>query len=168
MNFSWQSQVPLSFVLRNAAKLANPDSEVISLVGDGCYSFGVPNSTYWVASTYDAPFLTVIYNNGGWGAPRHSTLQVHPEGSAKQNDTFWSTMTAGVRLADIAAASGDVEAFSVSEREHLRETLARAMETVRGGRCAVVDVAVTRFSAQVLGEERSAIRSSEPLVVTCM
>ena len=31
------------------AKLANPSAEVISIVGDGCYLFGVPSSAYWVA-----------------------------------------------------------------------------------------------------------------------
>jgi acetolactate synthase-1/2/3 large subunit len=47
------------------AKLAQPDAEIIAIVGDGCYLFGVPSSAYWVASTYKTPHLTVIYNNGG-------------------------------------------------------------------------------------------------------
>src|SRR5581483_3695339 len=133
------------------AKLARPDAEVISLVGDGSYLFGVPSSAYWVARTYGAPQLTVIYNNGGWHSPKLSTLWVHPEGSAKRNDTYWVTIGAGARLADIAAAAGDAEAFRVSERQALKETLRQALHTVRGGRCAVVDVAIAPISAQVLG-----------------
>jgi acetolactate synthase-1/2/3 large subunit len=131
-------------------KLASPDSEVIAMVGDGCYQFAVPTSAYWVASTYDAPFLTVIYNNGGWNAPKFSTLGVHPEGTAKQNDTFFTTMTKGARLADIAMASGEVDGYHVSERKDLALTLQKAMESVRAGRPAVVDVAITPFSGQVL------------------
>ena len=133
------------------AKLARPDAEVISLVGDGCYLFGVPSSAYWVARTYGAPQLTVIYNNGGWHSPKLSTLWVHPEGSAKRNDTYWVTIGAGARLADIAAAAGDAEAFRVSERQALQPALRQALHTVRGGRSAVVDVAIAPISAQVLG-----------------
>ncbi len=132
------------------AKLASPDSEIIALVGDGSYQFAVPTSAYWVASTYHAPFLTIIYNNGGWNAPKSSTLGVHPEGTAQQNDTFFTTMTAGARLADIAAASGDVDGFKVSDRKDLSATLHKAMEAVRLGRPAVVDVALEPFSGQVL------------------
>ena len=132
------------------AKLANPDAEVISLVGDGCFLFAVPSSAYWTASAYATPHLTIIYNNGGWNSPKLSTLWVHPEGRASRNDTFWVTMGAGARLADIAAAAGDVEAFRVSEREKLGDTLRRALQTVRSGRCAVVDVLIAPVSAQVL------------------
>ena len=132
------------------AKLARPDAEVIAVVGDGCYLFGVPSSAYWVASTYKTAHLTVIYNNGGWHSPKLSTLWVHPEGTAKRNDTFWVTMGARAKLADIAAAAGDAEAHRVSEREQLKPTLARALQTVRGGRCAVVEVAIAPISSQVL------------------
>jgi acetolactate synthase-1/2/3 large subunit len=131
-------------------KLASPDSEVIALVGDGCYQFAVPTSAYWVAATYDAPFLTVIYNNGGWNAPKFSTLGVHPEGTANANDTFFTTMTAGARLADIARASGDVAGFTVEDASELTAALDDAMDEIRKGRPAVVDVRITRFSSQVL------------------
>jgi acetolactate synthase-1/2/3 large subunit len=131
-------------------KLASPDSEVIALVGDGCYQFAVPTSAYWVASTYDTPFLTVIYNNGGWNAPRFSTLGVHPDGVACREDTYFTTMTAGARLADMAQASGAVDGFTVRDRSELCSALHQAMRSVRGGRCAVVDVAITPFSKQVL------------------
>ncbi|HSF48400.1 MAG TPA: thiamine pyrophosphate-requiring protein [Burkholderiales bacterium] len=135
------------------AKLARPEAEVITLVGDGCYVFGVPSSAYWVASTYRAPHLTIIYNNGGWHSPKLSTLGVHPEGTAKRNDTYWVTIGSGARLADIAtAAAKGIEAFRVGERESLKETLGRAMQVVRNGQSAVVDVAITPISAQVLAE----------------
>jgi acetolactate synthase I/II/III large subunit len=131
-------------------KLAQPDAEVIALVGDGCYMFGVPSSAYWVANTYRTPFLTIVYNNGGWNAPKYSTLGVHPEGTAKQNDTYWVTVGSGARFADIAAAAGNAEPFRVTAREELRETLRRALQTVRDGRAAVVDVVIQRISSQVL------------------
>jgi len=110
----------------------------------------VPSSAYWVAGTYGAPHLTIIYNNGGWHSPRLSTLWVHPDGPAERNDTYWVTAGAGARLPDIAAATGGADPFYVTRREHLNETLQRALQTVRGGRSAVVDVAISRISRQVL------------------
>jgi acetolactate synthase-1/2/3 large subunit len=133
------------------AKLAEPGAEVIALIGDGSYQFGVPGSTYWAASTYRIPFLTIIYNNGGWYSPKLSARWVHPEGQAAQTDAFWVNMTAGARLSEIAAAFGDTAAFGVAERRALRETLQSALQEVRSGRCAVVDVAITPISGQVLG-----------------
>lgn len=132
------------------AKLARPDADVIAIVGDGCYLFGVPSSAYWVASTYKTPHLTVIYNNGGWHSPKLSTLWVYPEGTARRNDTFWVTMGAGAKLAEIAAAAGDVDAQRVTDRAQLRPALQRGLAAVRAGRPAVVEVAITPISAQVL------------------
>jgi acetolactate synthase-1/2/3 large subunit len=132
-------------------KLAEPGAEVIALVGDGSYQFGVPSSAYWAASTYRTPFLTIIYNNGGWYSPKLSANWVHPEGQATQSDAFWVNMTAGARLSEIAAACGDTAAFRVTDRGVLRETLKTALQEVRSGRGAVVDVAITPISGQVLG-----------------
>ncbi len=132
------------------AKLAVPDAEVVVLTGDGCYMFGVPSSAYWVAGTYGTPHLTIIYNNGGWHSPRLSTAWVHPDGPAERNDTYWVTVGAGARLADIAAATGGADAFRVTDRADLTGTLRLALEKVRAGRCAVVDVLLKPISTQVL------------------
>jgi acetolactate synthase-1/2/3 large subunit len=133
-------------------KLAEPQAEVITLVGDGSFVFGVPSSTYWVSETYKAPQLTIIFNNGGWNAPKVSTLLVHPDGTAKRNDRYWITVGARARLADIAAAAGGSAAFRVSQAAQLKATLQEAMAIVRGGRSAVVDVVTLPISAQVLGD----------------
>ncbi|HUY03404.1 MAG TPA: thiamine pyrophosphate-dependent enzyme, partial [Rhodocyclaceae bacterium] len=132
------------------AKLADPEAEVIALIGDGCFMFGVPSSAYWVSGAYQAPHLTVIYNNGGWNSPKLSTLGVHPKGDAKRNDTYWVTVGHGARLAEIAAATGGAVAYRVSERQTLKQTLAEALQTVRAGKSAVVDVSITPISTQVL------------------
>jgi acetolactate synthase-1/2/3 large subunit len=127
------------------------EAEVITLVGDGSYVFGVPSSTYWVTETYRAPQLTVIFNNGGWNAPKVSSLLVHPNGIAKRDDRYWITTSARARLADIAAAAGGAAAFRVERASDLEATLAEALTCVRGGRSAVVDVVTLPISAQVLG-----------------
>ncbi len=133
-------------------KLAQPEAEVITVVGDGSYVFGVPSSTYWVAETYGAPQLTLIFNNGGWNAPKVSTLLVHPEGTAKRRDRYWTTVGARARLAEVATAAGNAAAFRVEQLAELDTTLQQALATVRGGRSAVVDIVLPPTSAQVLGK----------------
>jgi acetolactate synthase-1/2/3 large subunit len=132
-------------------KLADPGAEVIALTGDGSYLFGVPSSAYWVAQTYRAPQLTIVINNGGWNAPRRSTLLVHPDGTAKRRDRYWITVGADARYAEIAAATGDAAAFRVTRAAELDETLREALQVTRRGRCAVVDVVTMPISGQVLG-----------------
>jgi acetolactate synthase-1/2/3 large subunit len=136
-------------------KLADPAAEVITIVGDGSYVFGVPSSTYWVSETYGAPQLTVVFNNGGWNAPKVSSLLVHPDGTAKKRDRYWITVGARTRFADIAAAAGGAAAFRVVDAAQLKGTLAEAMAIVRGGRSAVVDVLTLPISAQLLGGENN-------------
>lgn len=131
-------------------KLADPQAEVIALSGDGSFLFGVPSSTYWVAQTYGAPILTVVYNNRGWNSPKVSTNLVHAQSTAQSKDRYWITVADGARLADIAAAASGAAAFRVSEGEALRATLREALEIVRGGRSAVVEVMLDPISEQVL------------------
>jgi acetolactate synthase I/II/III large subunit len=134
------------------AKLARPDSVVISVVGDGSYLFGVPSSTYWVSHTYETPTLTLILNNGGWNAPKRSNDLVHEGGGrAGQADRYWITVTRGARLADIAAAAGQASAFVATQPECLRDTLSQALQVVQAGRSAVVDIQLAPISSQRLG-----------------
>jgi acetolactate synthase I/II/III large subunit len=143
-------------------KLAAPEAEVISLVGDGCFLFGVPSSAYWVAGACGAPTLTVIYNNGGWKSPRVSTMLVHPQGVAEKNDTYWVAAGVGTQFEKLAEATGSASGFRVQDRSELKETLARALECVRSGRSAVVNVQLAPVTSQV-SRQWSA---SERLLVT--
>lgn len=131
-------------------KLADPDAEVITLLGDGCFLFSVPSSAYWVAGTYATPHLTVIYNNGGWRSPRLSTVAVHPQGPAEQADRYWVGVGAGANLAKIAEATGGAVGYRVEHRDELMKTLEQALATVRSGQSAVVDVRLERATGQVL------------------
>jgi acetolactate synthase-1/2/3 large subunit len=131
-------------------KLASPGAEVITLIGDGSFLFGVPSSAYWVAGACAAPTLTVIYDNGGWKSPRTSTMLVHPDGPAEKNDTYWVSAGQGSQFEKIAEATGGAVGFRVQARPQLNDALARAMATVRAGRSAVVSVQLAPVTAQVL------------------
>ena len=97
--------------------------------------------------------ITIVFNNKGWNAPKVSTLLVHPEGVAKTTDHFWITVSANTKFADLAKAAGNALAIRVEKYEDLRASLALAMQAVRAGQSAVVDVVTLPISQQVLGIE---------------
>jgi acetolactate synthase I/II/III large subunit len=121
------------------AKLASSAERiVVSLVGDGSYLFGVPSSAQWVARRYQAPSLTVIYDNRGWAAPKFSTLRVHGHGAAAAADDFHASFDPEADLPGIAAAAGGAYAATVTDPDELPGALNDALAVVRGGRSAVI------------------------------
>jgi acetolactate synthase-1/2/3 large subunit len=132
------------------AKLAAPDKTVISLTGDGSYIFSNPTPVHWISRKYNAPFLTIIFNNRGWGAPRMSTLGVHPNGIANQTDQFWVNFDPTVEYSKVAEAAGGAYARKVDHPSEVKEALREALEAVKNGRSAVLDVRVPEVSQQKL------------------
>jgi acetolactate synthase-1/2/3 large subunit len=122
-------------------RLACPDREVVSLVGDGSYMFSVPSTVYWMARRYETPFLTVVYNNRGWKSPKLSTLAVYPEGHARQASDLGIGFDPPADYAGIAAAAGGAFAGTVRRRCELDDAIRQALRAVRvEKRCAVLDV----------------------------
>jgi len=122
-------------------KLARPDETVISLTGDGCYLFSVPSVVHWMARRYQTPFLQIIYNNGGWMAPKFSTLAVHPAGYASRAENIALGFSPLPDHAGIAAAAGGAFARTVRRADELDAALDEAMHAVKSERrSAVLDV----------------------------
>ncbi len=126
------------------AKFAVPERVVVSLTGDGSYLFSVPSSAFWVQRKYDAPSLTIIYDNRGWQAPKFSALQVHPSGAAAAADDFHVSFEPEVDLPAVALAAGAGYGRTVSDAGELPGVLKEALEVVRGGLSAVVSVHLPR------------------------
>jgi acetolactate synthase-1/2/3 large subunit len=123
------------------AKLAAPDKTVMALTGDGSYMFSQPSSVHWMARRYETPFLTVVYNNGGWKAPRLSALAVHPDGHASRSDDLGVAFDPAPDYSAIAAAAGAAFARKVEEPEEVEDAVAEAVKVVREERrAAVLDV----------------------------
>jgi acetolactate synthase-1/2/3 large subunit len=122
------------------AKLACPGKDVIALTGDGSYMFSVPSSVHWMARRYRTPFLTVIYNNGGWKSPRLSTLAVHPDGYASRGGNLDMSFHPQADYGAIAAAAGGAYPRIVDDVADLEKALDDCFHAVRAeGRCAVLD-----------------------------
>ncbi len=126
-------------------KLAHPDKTVVALTGDGSYVFSVPTAVHMIAAKYQIPFLTVIYNNGGWKSPKLSTLAVHPQGNARSHSDFHVDFYHDADLEQIASAAGGAYAVKVSDPKKLKSALKQAIAEVHRGRAAVVNVILPRI-----------------------
>ena len=121
-------------------KLACPEKDIVALAGDGTYIFSCPTAVHWMAAKYNAPFLTVIYNNQGWNAPKMITMRQHPDGFAAKTGNFRTSLSPSAQLDLVAQAAGGAFAKTVSEPGELRQALAEGREAVKGGRAAVINV----------------------------
>lgn len=129
------------------AKLANPDKEVVCLLGDGAFLFAPPAAALWVALQYKTPFIAVIYNNRGWSAPERATRMQHPHGFAATRGQFSASFGELMNLAQIASATG-CHAERVESAQQLAGAMARAREAVSRGVPAIVDVLITPVSGK--------------------
>ncbi|MEJ1966969.1 MAG: thiamine pyrophosphate-requiring protein [Gammaproteobacteria bacterium] len=121
-------------------KLAKPDAFVTAITGDGTYMFTIPSTVHWMAKRYKTPFLQVIFNNGGWRAPRYSAIGVHPHGLASQGDDIGISFEPPPDYAGIAVAAGGAHGETIKRVDEVEAAVARAVKAVREeGRSAVID-----------------------------
>jgi len=125
------------------AKLASPDSTVVTLVGDGTFIFGAPIPALWASNAYQAPFLCVIFNNQLYSAPKGAIRNVYGEQGYSAKTGLWIgvDITPSPDYALIARACGGYGQM-VEEPEKLKTALINALEQVRQGKPAVVDVRI--------------------------
>jgi acetolactate synthase-1/2/3 large subunit len=128
------------------AKLAKPNATIIALTGDGSYMFSAPTSVHWMARRYETPFLTIIFNNGGWKSPKLSTLALHPTGYASRAKNPGVSFAPPPDYAAIAAAAGGARALKITAPGELDAAIAQALHTIRHeNRSAVLDVVVQQL-----------------------
>ena len=125
------------------AKLAAPDKLVIAVVGDGCWMFANPLAAYEVSRQQDAPFLTVVLNNEKYAAISESVQSLAPAGEARRRQDFPACqLPAAGYYTRIGEAAG-LWSKLVKEPADLTSSLAAAIEKVRAGCSALVEVWVS-------------------------
>ena len=122
-------------------KLAAPDKTFVVMTGDGSYMFSTPSTVHWMARRYRTPFLTVIFNNRGWKAPKFSALAVHPDGFASRAKDLDLGFDPAPDYSGIAAAAGGAFARVIKRPEDVEAGVAEGLRAVLDEqRCAVLDV----------------------------
>lgn len=129
------------------------DDLVIAFTGDGTWLFGVPSCAYWMASKYETPFLTIIWNNGGWASPKNACLRIHPELTQNTNgqgrslsDDLMVAITPSPSFGKIAEGAGNAWWATVDGIEDVDAICKKAIAVVREEkRSAVVEVVIPRI-----------------------
>jgi len=123
------------------AKLAAPDQMVVSLIGDGGFIYGCPVATLWSASVYNAPFLTIIFNNKSYSSIRSLMRMFYGESSISGEMGF-EVGTDIKNPPDFALIAKACRAYgqTVEDPSEVLPVLKKAVAQVRGGKSAVVDV----------------------------
>jgi acetolactate synthase-1/2/3 large subunit len=126
-------------------KLAAPDKDVVCLVGDGCFMFGCPTPTFWASSVYHLPFLCVIFNNEGYNAVRSNLRATFGKDNFGEKDPLFAGMDI-VPSPDYALIAQACNCYGETVRTsaEAKPAIRRALEQVKGGRSAVLDVRIPK------------------------
>jgi acetolactate synthase-1/2/3 large subunit len=125
---------------------------IVLFSGDGSFLFGIPSVSFWISRRYKKPFVTVIFNNGGWNAPKKSLLGVY--NAKEQQEASLESLhlsfggddnDATPDYGGIAKASGGAKCYKVAKYSQLQEAVQGALEVVvKEGKSVVLDCFVPR------------------------
>jgi acetolactate synthase-1/2/3 large subunit len=121
-------------------KTALPDKTVVSVMTDGGFVWGCPVASLWSANAHKVPFLSVVFNNQSYGAIRTIVERL--------SETPMSAEMGYISGIDISpppdyaliAESCDGYGKIVTEPEDVLPVLREALQEVKNGRLAVVDI----------------------------
>jgi len=123
-------------------KLANPDRQVVALLGDGGFLFG-QSDAFWSMSRYDVPVITVIGNNRSYDEPRNNIFMRGGRAQQQGKDMICYLGSPDVEYSDIARAYG-IKGERVNAPDDFPAAMQRAIATTREGRPYLLDVRVAR------------------------
>ncbi len=128
-------------------KLAQPESRVVQIAGDGVFHFSNPDAVYAVAQQFRLPIFTVVLDNGGWRAVKASVLRVYPKGTASEENSFQARLQSGRQgeerhFEQVASAFG-AHGESVRDAADLHAAIDRCLAALKEGRSAVLTAQVT-------------------------
>jgi acetolactate synthase-1/2/3 large subunit len=115
---------------------------VVSLMGDGGFAFGCPTAALWAASTFHAPFLSIIFNNQAYNAVKNMIRGSYGDNNySKTGDWVGASISPSPDYALIAKACHGYGRM-VEEPSDLMPALQDALDQVRNGKAAVLDVRI--------------------------
>ena len=125
------------------AASADPTKVVAAIMTDGGFVWGCPTSTFWTSANYRFPFLAIICNNRGYGAIRD--VQLDMIGEPRPGEAFIAESAVEFQP-DYALTAEGAGAFGrvLTKSEDVLPALKEALEIVRGGKPAVLDVRLAR------------------------
>lgn len=137
--FTRQGGLGQGLGLSLGVKLAKPDRPVVTLIGDGAFLYNPALGALGAARDFSLPTLTVIFNNKKYAAMQGMHVQMYPDGTAVDTDTYHGTHINAPDFGKVAEAFG---AFGeqVTDPEKLEAALARGLKATQEGKSAILDV----------------------------
>lgn len=123
-------------------KLAKPDRQVVSVIGDGALMFGGLEAL-WSMARYEVPVITVVFNNRSYNEPRQRILGKMTKQGKLGKDMACYLGHPDVDFARIASGFG-IAGETVTDPNALKPALGRAIRSTREGKPYVLDVVIER------------------------
>ena len=124
-------------------KLAKRDQPVVALMGDGGFLYNPVTQCFGVACEANLPFLTVLYNNGGYEAMRGNHLAYYPDGDAATAGIWHGVHIPGPDYAKLVEPFGGY-GERVEDPAQLHQALRNGLKAVQEGRIALIDVVLNK------------------------
>ncbi|MBI4290483.1 MAG: thiamine pyrophosphate-binding protein [Betaproteobacteria bacterium] len=119
-------------------KLANPQREVVCLVGDGSLLYNPVLPALGFSREHKLPLLVIVFNNHGYRCMSANHRSFYPKGVAAEHDLFVGETLNGLDYAELAKLFGGV-GLRVRSTQELRPALQQARDAVRDGKIAIVN-----------------------------
>jgi acetolactate synthase-1/2/3 large subunit len=125
-------------------KLAAPDRAVVAITGDGFYMFGTAIHALWSAAQYNAPYLTIIYQNRSYSTGTLRVARTYPDGYAAKAGYHGGYFEPPIDFANEARSAG-AYGENVTDPNEVGPAIQRGLKSVREGKCAVISVWLPRL-----------------------
>ncbi len=126
-------------------KVAQPDKQVVCLLGDGALLFG-QTEALWAAARHQIPVTIVVFNNESYDGERERIYWFSPLARNRQTRDQWKDISCylGDPLVDFAGVSRafGVEAETVLKPDALEPALKRAQQVNTDGGAYLIDARI--------------------------
>lgn len=123
-------------------KLAQPDRQVVAMVGDGAFLFA-GSQALWSMARYKIPVIIVVFNNHSYDAERSRIWARDSKQAAAKKDMTCYLGDPDVDFVSFAKAYG-VDGTTVKKPDDLPAAIQRAIDSVDAGRPFLLDLHVER------------------------
>jgi acetolactate synthase I/II/III large subunit len=124
-------------------KLAAADRPVALLVGDGGFLYNPVIQSLGASKQHNLPILIVVFNNRGYMAMQKGHVHHYPDGAAMAADMHLGSRLNGPDYAAMGSHFG-LYGARVEDSGTLKAALRTAMEKVREGTTAILNVVLSR------------------------
>ena len=129
-------------------KIAQPDRQVITMVGDGAMLFGQIEAL-WTAARYEIPVIMVVFNNHSYDGERGRIKLISQ--LARENKDAWKDMSCYLGNPDInyvdIARGFEIAGSKLEKPGQIKKVMKRAIAATREGRPYMIDASILRRGA---------------------